>query len=730
MAKVTLDVKGMRCASCVNHVEKALLACDGVDSAVVNLPLEEAVVGYDDVEMDVEELVEVVGDAGYTAEVRGAADEEHQHGDAGSGGHEHNEVGEWKQKLIVGGVLGVVVMVLAMGWKGQASHWWQLVLATPIQVWLGWSFYKGAWNGLKHKRADMDTLVALGTSVAYVYSVFSTFFGGEYVYFDTAAMILVLIGLGKMLEARARGSAASAIRGLMDLQPPEAVVLREGNEVVVSVGEVREGEVCVVKPGQKVPVDGRVVEGGSSVDQSMVTGESLPVDVEVGSKVFGGTVNQTGAFRMEATATGGKMLLSQVVGLVKQAQTSKAKVQRIVDEIAAVFVPAVLVVAVITFIGQGIYWWGEVGGWQMAMEAMIAVLIVACPCALGLATPTAIMVGTGIGAQRGILIKDAAALERAGKLTDIVLDKTGTLTVGKPAVTDVVCMLGESCQDDVLRFAAAVEMDSEHPLGKAIVNEAKERGMVVVRAEKFESLTAAGVRGVVEGHEVIVGRMTTLREMGVEGMDELIKKRDEVLEAQKTAVGVAVDGQARGVIAFADKVRDGAVEVVAELKELGLNVVMMTGDNAGSAKAVGDRLGIDEVMAEVLPADKQAKVKTLQGEGKRRVAMVGDGINDAPALASADIGIAIGGGTDIAMDAGHVVLVGDDLKNLPRAIRLSRATMKRIYYGLGWAFIYNVVLIPVAMSGYLWPMLAAGAMAFSSVSVVGNALYLRLSWKD
>ncbi|QQE13958.1 copper-translocating P-type ATPase [Planctomycetota bacterium] len=719
----------MRCASCVNHVEKNLAGLSGVEKAVVNLAMEEATVEYDDVEVNVEELEKAVVDAGYEPVVKaeGEGDDEdgHDHMHMHGGGE---EVKVWEHKLIFGGILGVIVLLLAMIFGGsRASHWWQLLLATPIQFWLGWSFYKGAWNGLKHKRADMDTLVALGTSVAYVYSVVVTLAGGQETYFDTAVMILVLIGLGKMLEARARGSAASAIKGLMDLQPPEAVVVRDGNEVVVSVSDVKDGDVCVVKPGQKVPVDGKVIEGSSTIDQSMVTGESLPAEVEKGSKVYGGTVNQTGAFRFEATATGGKMLLSQVVSLVKQAQTSKAKVQRIADEIAGVFVPVVLIIALVTFVGWGIYDPSAVG-WIKAMVAMIAVLIVACPCALGLATPTAIMVGTGIGAGSGILIKDAAALERAGKLTGIVLDKTGTLTEGRPAVTDVVCLLGESCEDDVLRFAAAVEMDSEHPLGKAIVEEAKNRGMVVERAGQFDSLTAAGVKGVVEGQEVIVGRMTTLKEMGVEGVDELMKKRDEVLEAQKTAVGVAVDGKARGVIAFADKIRSGAVEVVKELKELGLTVVMMTGDNQGSAEAVGKRIGIDEVMAEVLPTDKQAKVQELQGQGEK-VAMVGDGINDAPALASADIGIAIGGGTDIAMDAGHVVLVGDDLKNLPRAIRLSRATMKRIYYGLGWAFIYNIVLIPIAMAGIMNPMFAAGAMALSSVSVVGNALYLRLSWK-
>ncbi|WP_432799080.1 heavy metal translocating P-type ATPase [Poriferisphaera sp. WC338] len=727
MRNVTFKVKGMRCASCVNHVEKNLMELSGVDDARVNLAMEEATVTYDEAEVDLADMIKAVKDAGYEAELPTeegeiANHDSHSYG----GGHDHadDEAYHWRVKLVVGGVLSVAVLVLAMVSDTNTSRWLQLILATPVQVFLGWTFYKGAWNGLKHKRADMDTLVALGTSVAYLYSVVVTLAEGSGgTYFDTAVIILVLIGLGKMMEARARSSAASAIRGLMDLQPPEAVVMRDGNEVVVPVKEVKEGDVLAVKPGGKVPVDGKVVKGSSSIDQSMVTGESMPVEVSEGSKVFGGTVNQTGAFRFEATATGGKMLLSQVVDLVKQAQTSKAKVQRIADEVAGVFVPVVLVVAAITFLGWGFYG----AGWVFAMVAMISVLIVACPCALGLATPTAIMVGTGIGAKHGILIKDAAALERAGKLTDIIMDKTGTLTEGRPAVTDVVCLLGEACQDDVLKYAAAVEVHSEHPLGKAIVEEARHRSIDVHEAANFESLTAAGVKGTIEGKQIIVGRITTLKEMDVEGVDELNTQRDEMLEESKTAVAVAVDGKARGLIAFADKVRPSAPGVIKDLRNLGLTPVMMSGDNQQSADAVGKRLGIKQVIADVLPADKQAKVKELQ-ENKRIVAMVGDGINDAPALAAADIGIAIGGGTDIAMDAGHVVLVGDDLENLPRAIRLSRATMRRIYYGLGWAFIYNIILIPVAMAGVLNPMFAAGAMAFSSVSVVSNALFLKATW--
>ncbi|HEX7009329.1 MAG TPA: heavy metal translocating P-type ATPase [Phycisphaeraceae bacterium] len=717
-----LRVKGMHCASCVSHVERSLQRVPGVRQAVVNLATESASVEHDPGQADAPRLVQAVRDAGYDAEAESEQDEE---GDPHHArGEEAAEARAWRWRLWVGGVLAVIVAVLGMTWHSPASAWVQLILATPVQVMLGWPFYRGAFRALRRFRADMDTLVALGTSVAFGYSAVVTFLGGEQVYFDTAVVILALIGLGKWMEARARGSAAAAIRDLMHLQPQQATVLRDGREMVVPVSQVRVGDRVLVRPGQRVPVDGRIVEGRSTLDQSMVTGESVPAEVGPGDRVYAGTVNQTGSFRFEATATGQAMLLSQIVAMVKRAQASKARVQRIVDQVAGVFVPVVIVIALLSLLGWGLL----AGQWVDGMIALVAVLIVACPCALGLATPTAIMVGTGLGARQGILIKDAAALERAGRLTDVLLDKTGTLTQGRPGVTEVAALDGQLDQAQLLRLAAAVESHSEHPLGRAIVEHAQERGLELPAIHDFESITAGGVRARVNGQAVAVGRPGTLQEAGV-ALDETFLARCRVLESQaRTVVAVAVDGRPAGLIALADQVRDEARQAVAALHQLGLRTTLLSGDNRTTAQAVAQQLGIEQVMAPVLPTHKQEQVRLLQQEG-RVVAMVGDGINDAPALAAADIGIAMGAGTDIAMEAGHVVLVGSNLMNLPRAIRLSRATMRRIRYGLFWAFIYNVVLIPIAAAGWLHPMLAAGAMAFSSVSVVLNALYLRRAWK-
>lgn len=733
MATQTLQITGMRCASCVNHVEKNLQAVPGVQQVSVNLATEEATVEHD-TDVQLQQLVDAVKSAGYAVDESKLPSQADKHGPQyehhqDEAGHQHDhgepeaESKAWRWRLIGCGVLAVVVAVLGMTWHGQVSAWVQLVLAVPVQVVLGWPFYRGAVRAGRHLRADMDTLVALGTSVAFGYSAVVTIMGGSEVYFDTAVVILLLIGVGKWMEARARGSAASAIRGLMDLQPVEATVLRDGEEKTLPVSEVTQGDRILVRPGQRVPVDGEVYEGSSTLDQSMVTGESMPVEVASGDQVYAGTVNQAGSFRFTATATGSSTLLAQVVELVKKAQASKASIQRIADRVAGVFVPVVLVIAVLSLLGWGVF----SGDWVFAMVTCVAVLIVACPCALGLATPTAIMVGTGIGAKHGILIKDARALERAGRLTDIILDKTGTLTQGKPTVSDVVPAEQDLDGGGILRLAAAVEAQSEHPLGQAIVEHAKSEGIDLPQASDFQSITGGGVRGSVGQHQILVGKPAVLESNNID-IPKNVQQQLEQLQAQaKTVVTVAVDGRCRGLIALADQPRDGAGEAVASLHELGLNAVLMTGDNHATAQAVAKEMNIDDVMAEVLPTDKQAKVEALQQQGKI-VAMVGDGINDAPALASADIGIAMGGGTDIAMEAGHVVLVGSELANLPRAIRLSKATMRRIYFGLFWAFAYNVVLIPVAVAGWLDPMLAAGAMAFSSVSVVLNALYLRWSW--
>ncbi len=758
MTTTTLEIKGMRCASCTSGVEKRLKTVEGVSDASVNLALHQATIRHDVDVAPVTRLVEAVREAGFEASVPSQLDvpgvkKKHaleDRGDDGSihAGHDHAARGGGSLSTAVLTVMAIVVAVLGMTWKSAASPWVQLLLATPVQILLGWPFYRGAVRAAAHRRADMDSLVAMGTSIAFGYSVMVTLTGGRVVYFDTAAMILVLITVGRWLEARARSNAAAAIRGLMDLQPPQAVVIREDQPQTVPVEAVVPGDLLLVRPGQRVPVDGQVTEGRSTIDQAMVTGESIPVEVSPGSAVIGGTINQAGAFRFTAMKTGREMFLSRIIDLVHRAQTSKARVQRVVDEVAAVFVPVVIGVSVVALLGWGLL----EGDWSRGLYSTVAVLIVACPCALGLATPMAIMVGTGLGARQGILIKDAAALERAGRLTHVILDKTGTLTRGRPAVTDVVTMDPELDEKQLIRLVASVETASHHPLGQAIVGYARQQELSVSAVEGFETITSGGVMGRVEGRWVCATNDQVLRDRGVTGLEDLDPHRRDLAEKGHAVVCVAVDGRAAGVIGLADQIKPEAASAVSQLKALGLEVVLMTGDHEVAGRSVASSVGIEEVWARVLPADKHAKVTQLQAAGGV-VAMVGDGINDAPALAAADIGIAMGGvdrgmaglvddpgskpgtgpqpggASDIAMEAGHVVLVGGDLLNLPRAIRLSRATMRRIWAGLFWAFIYNVVLIPLAAVGYLHPMLAAGAMSLSSVSVVLNALWLRRSWR-
>ena len=789
MSHTTLQITGMHCASCVSHVEKGLKSVPGVSDARVNLATNEAAVVFDDAKANVNQLVTAVKSAGYGASIP----HEHEHGE-----HVHDHAsGEdqtWRWRVVLGVILTGPLMILAMTAMGGESPWLQFALALPVQMLLGWPFYVGAFKAAKHLRADMDTLVAVGSTAAFIYSLYLVFaweFGAAgahashvpHVYFETAAVILTLIDVGKLLEARARSSAASAIRELMNLQPATATVLRSGTEQEIRVSEIVIGDTILVRPGQRVPVDGVILTGSSSVDQSMLTGESMPVDVTANSPVTGGTLNQTGAFQFRASRIGKHTALAQIVDLVKQAQTSKAQVQRIADAVAGVFVQIVMVIALVTLLVWGLAF----SAWDTGFFAAIAVLIVACPCAMGLATPAAIMVGTGLGAKMGILIKDAAALERAGKLTHIILDKTGTLTRGEPAVVmvqkrhpasgnSVVPTRPTNVETTMLQLAASVEQHSEHPLGRAVVREAKSRQLTLAHVESFKSITAGGVRGVVDGRAVIVGKLATLREEKVPIGSDIEKEVNDEIAKGNTVVTIAIDGNYAGLIALADEMKPNAKEVVADLHALGLKVILMTGDQRVVAENAAKQLGIDDVFAQVLPADKQAKVVELQKQGSI-VAMVGDGINDAPALAAADIGIAMGGGkfrvpspelraakkgdevphrpttrglslsvlnsepgtrnselpsspsSDIAMQAGHVVLVGGDLSALPRAIRLSRATMRRIHAGLFWAFVYNIALIPLAAFGYLHPMLAAGAMAFSSISVVLNALWLRWSWR-
>jgi Cu+-exporting ATPase len=605
---------------------------------------------------------------------------------------------------------------------------WAFILATPVQFIAGWRYYRGAWGAAKARTMNMDTLIVVGTTTAWVFGTLVVFFPGivpsEEVYFDTAAMIIALILVGKLLEEIARGRASEAVRRLLDLQPPVARLLRDdGTEEEVPVETVMPFDVLIVRPGDKVPLDGEVIEGASSVDESMITGESIPVPKMVGDQVIGGTVNKEGALNVEVTKIGMNTTLQQIVHMVEEAQLSRAPIQRLADTVAAYFVPIVIAIGLISFAGW-YYVFGESFGF--AVTSFISVVIVACPCAMGIATPTAILVGAARGAENGILIKGGDYLEKTRELQAIAFDKTGTLTKGEIAVKDV---FGDN-PDELLRLVASLERRSEHPIGEAIVKEATDRSLDLPEPKAFEALAGRGVKGTVEGREMIVGTQRLMDEIGAEMDEDTRVKAEEFFDEGKTLVFVSVDGKVTGLIAVADEMKDNAAEAVAKLKSMGLQVVMITGDNRRTAEAIASQVGIDRYLAEVLPQDKVGEVKKLQDESLV-VAMVGDGINDAPALAQADVGIALGSGTDVAMETGGIVLIRNNLMDVVTAIQLSKATYSKIKQNLFWAFGYNAALIPVAAGVFIpWglemhPIFAAGAMAFSSISVVSNSLLLR-----
>jgi len=735
-----LPIEGMTCASCVTTVERALQNVPGVSQASVNLASEKATVKHTG-DVSIAALTGAVRDVGYdVTQVVAGLDPLEQ--------DEQKRLKTYRalrQKVISGAVLVVPIFALTYWDKvglgnvlpvpQQLNFFLQLLLVLPVQFWVGAHFYRNAWLAAKHRTTDMNTLIAVGTSAAFVYSVFATFAPGLFaadgvevgVYYDTAAAIIVLILLGRLLEQRAKGQASQAIKKLMGLQPKTARVLKAGQEVDLPILELQAGDLVVVRPGEKIPVDGIVREGHSSVDEAMVTGEPLPVEKHAGDLVTGGTLNKTGAFTFEATKVGKDTALAQIIQLVEQAQGSKPPIARLADVIASVFVPVVLVIAGVTF---GVWWFfGPQPALTYALLNAVSVLIIACPCALGLATPTSIMVGTGAGAARGVLVRDAQALELAHKVNAVVLDKTGTITQGHPELTDVIPANGMD-EATLLRLAASAEKGSEHPLGEAIVAAAEARELTLIKPQSFEAIPGQGLKATLEGQAVLLGNLELMRQQKVAFNG--LKTELETLSAQgKTPMLVAVDGQLAGTVAVSDPLRPESEPAIAHLRSLGLEVVMLTGDNERTARAVAKRVGVDRVIADVLPADKADAVKQLQAEGKR-VAMVGDGINDAPALAQADVGIAIGTGTDVAMEAADITLMRGDLGGVVTAIALSKATMRNIKQNLFWAFAYNTTLIPLAAGALypltgtlLSPMFAAAAMGLSSVTVVSNALRLK-----
>ncbi|MDP4181430.1 MAG: heavy metal translocating P-type ATPase [Bacillota bacterium] len=724
-SKIELSIKGMTCAACSARIEKKLSKTDGVLKASVNLATEKGSFDYDRSKIKASDIIKTVESLGYEAQRVEEADKNAQNE------YKDREIRKLKISLIISAVLssplilGMLLSLININVPLLHNEYFQIAIATPVQFIIGSRFYKHAFYALKSKSANMDVLVAMGTSSAYFYSLYNAFFQQlkhgmmmKDLYFEAAVVIITLILFGKYLEAVAKGKTSEAIKKLMGLQPKTARVVRNGQEVDIPVEEVEKGDIVIVRPGEKIPVDGRIIEGSSAVDEAMLTGESLPVEKKPGDEVIGATINKFGNFSFEATKVGKDTALAQIVKMVEEAQGSKAPIQKIADRVSGIFVPSVIGIALITFV----LWYLVKGNITPAIVNAVSVLVIACPCALGLATPTAIMVGTGKGAENGILIKGGEHLERAHRINAVVFDKTGTITKGKPEVTDIVT-LGSMDEKEVLRKASMSEKYSEHPLGSAIFEKGKSEFGEIPGADRFEAVPGHGIKAEIEGSIIYIGtrKLMTEKKVDIEGLEKTLSDFED---QGKTAMLMAIDNKMEAIIAVADTVKEHSREAISTLKEMGIEVYMITGDNKRTAKAIAAQVGITEVLAEVLPENKAQQIENLKNSGKL-VAMVGDGINDAPALAVADIGMAIGTGTDVAMEAADITLMKGDLRSIPTAILLSRKTMRKIKQNLFWAFIYNIIGIPFAAFGLLSPIIAGGSMAFSSVSVVTNSLSLK-----
>ncbi|PTY80780.1 copper-translocating P-type ATPase [Heyndrickxia sporothermodurans] len=727
--KTEFDISGMTCAACANKIEKRLNKLDGVDNAAVNFALETVLVEYNPEHVSIPEMKEAIKKLGYSLEQKKENAEEQVD-------HRQKEIEKQQGKFIFSLILSFPLLWAMVShfkftsfiWLPDMfmNPWVQFALATPVQFIVGKQFYVGAFKALRNKSANMDVLVALGTSAAYFYSLYlsirSIGSGAHMVelYYETSAVLITLILLGKLFEAKAKGRSSEAIKKLMGLQAKNAIVVRDGREMIIPIEEVLQGDIVYVKPGEKIPVDGEIVEGESALDESMLTGESIPIDKAVGDAVIGSTINKNGFLKIKATKVGKDTALAQIIKVVEEAQGSKAPIQRLADVISGIFVPIVVGIAVITFLIW--YFFVSPGEFAEALEKFIAVLVIACPCALGLATPTSIMAGSGRAAEFGILFKGGEHLETTHRIDTIILDKTGTVTNGKPSLTDAILAEGMD-EKEFLTLVGTAESNSEHPLAEAIVEGIKEKGIELLASETFEAIPGFGIQSTVNGKQLFIGTRRLMAKRNISVQDQLAKM--ENLEKQgKTAMLVAIDGHFAGIVAVADTIKETSKEAISRLHSMGLDVVMITGDNTQTAQAIADQVGIKKVIAEVLPEGKAEEVEKLQKAGKK-VAMVGDGINDAPALATANIGMAIGTGTDVAMEAADITLIRGDLKSIADAIFMSKKTITNIKQNLFWALAYNCIGIPIAAVGFLAPWLAGAAMAFSSVSVVLNALRLQ-----